>query len=312
MQNLVGKKALVTGASGFIGSHLCRSLLREGAIVHAVSRKKHPDRNEDILWHQGDLSEKGVAEVLLASARPDLIFHLAGYPVGARKLENVMPAFRSNLMTTVNLLTAASEIGCSKIVLTGSLEEPQQYGEGMSPSSPYAASKLASSAYGQMFQALFQLPVVILRVFMVYGPEQSDDSKLIPYVTLSLLTGKEPKLTSGRRLVDWIYVEDVAEAFLAAARSNHIEGLTLDVGSGVLVPISAIVEHLVRITGARVRPCFGFYEDRPMEQERVADIARPALLMDWRPRVPLEQGLAKTVDWYRTRLLSGATSPPSI
>jgi nucleoside-diphosphate-sugar epimerase len=150
-----------------------------------------------------------------------------------------------------------------------------------------------------MFHALYQLPVVVLRVFMVYGPGQQDTSKLVPYVTLSLLRGEVPKLTSGHREVDWIYVDDVVEGLLAAAVASGIEGGTIDIGSGRLTTIRAVVEELVRLNGDRIQPVFGALADRPLEQVRVADIARSWSRMGWKPTISLQDGLERTVAWYR-------------
>jgi nucleoside-diphosphate-sugar epimerase len=153
-----------------------------------------------------------------------------------------------------------------------------------------------------MFHALYQLPVVILRVFMVYGPGQQDLRKLIPYVILSLLQGEAPKLSSGQRQIDWIYVEDVVAAFFAAAQVANIEGSTIDVGSGTLVSIETIVEQLVQLINPQVRPLFGALVDRPLEQVKVANVVKAYAMMKWQPVTSLEVGLQRAVDWYAQRL----------
>jgi nucleoside-diphosphate-sugar epimerase len=217
-----------------------------------------------------------------------------------------MTTFRNNLVSTVNLLLVVNEIGCKRIILAGSLEEPEQGDLSAVPCSPYAVAKWAGSAYARMFHALYQLPVVILRIFMVYGPAQQDLQKLIPYTILSLLRGEAPKLTSGRRPVDWIYVEDVVEGFLAAAQAAHIEGNTIDIGSGKLISIRAIVEHLVRLINPQIQPLFGALSERSFEQIRVADPARSYALIGWKATTSLEEGLKRTVDWYRKQLKRGS------
>ena len=169
---------------------------------------------------------------LFRDIRPDVIFHLASHVKGAPNLEHVLPTFRSNLQSTVNLLTLAAEKGCKRMVITGSLAEPEPENGELFPSAPYAAAKWASSGYARMFHALYKLPVVIARVFMVYGPAQQDLTKLIPYVTLSLLRGEKPKISSGGRPVDWIYVSDVVDGFMALAEAPGIDGGTFEIGSG--------------------------------------------------------------------------------
>jgi len=300
---LSGKKILVTGASGFIGSHLCQRLIAEDVELHAISRNSHADETGHIHWWKGDVADIATVRTLCNSIKPDVIYHLASHVMGAPDLKHVLPSFHSNLQTTINLLTVAAEIECSRIVLTGSLAEPE-IGDSKAgvPSSPYAASKFASSTYARMFHTLYRLPVVILRVFMVYGPAQKDLSKLIPYVTLSLLQEKVPKITSGERLIDWIYVEDVVEGFIAAVQTPNIEGQTIDLGSGKLVSIRDIVRQVVDLMGAKVEPLFGALPDRPIEPTRVADINNTESKLAWKPSFSLKDGLIKTIDWYKTYL----------
>jgi nucleoside-diphosphate-sugar epimerase len=293
-----GQKLLVTGGNGFIGSHLCHRLCESGGEVHVISRTQCSSETSGLRWWQGDLAEIATVRTLLKAIKPDVIFHLASHVTGGRGLGLVMPTFCSNLMSTVNLLTVASESGCQRIIVTGSLEEPELGDPQALPSSPYAAAKWASNAYARMFHALYQLPVVILRVFMVYGPAQQDLRKLIPYLILTLLKGEPPQLASGLRQVDWIYVNDVVEGFLAAAQAASVEGQTIDIGSGALVPIRTIVEHLVRLINPQVEPTFGALTDRPLEQVRVADTARTHALIGWKPTTSLQQGLKQTADWY--------------
>ena len=306
--NISSQRILVTGASGFIGSHLCRRLQTAGAEVHAVSRAGEPKGGSAARWWRADLAEPPAVRTILSDVRPNLIYHLASHVAGARDAGLVLPTFRSNLMSTINLLVAAHEFGCRRIVMTSSMEEPEPGHLDAAPSSPYAAAKWAASAYARMFHALFQLPVVLLRVFMVYGPGQRDLRKLVPYVTLSLLRGEAPKITSGSRPVDWIYVADVVEALLAAGRTSGLEGKTLDVGSGQLVPVREVVDLLVRLINPGLRPEFGAVPERPLEQVRTADTTASRALMAWGPTTPLEEGLRQTVEWFRHRVAEGAAA----
>lgn len=296
-----GQRILITGASGFLGSHLCSCLCRNGAEVHAVSRLLRATHTSCLQWWQGDLGDIATVRSLLCTIKPEVIFHLSGHVTGARNLELVLSTFDSLLMSTVNLLTVATEIGCSRIVLLGSLEEPEPCHTDAAPSSPYAAAKWASSAYGRMFHELYQVPVVIARPFMTYGPGQ-DMRKIIPSVTLSLLQGQAPKLSSGQRQVDWIYVDDVVDGLLAAAQVSNVEGCTVDLGSGILIPIHAVVQQLINLVGSQVDPLFGALPDRPLEQVRVANTAYSYAKLGWQPVTSLERGLELTVGWYRRQL----------
>ncbi len=297
-----GQKVLVTGATGFIGSHLCRSLRENGAEVHGISRKAHSHDEHYIRWWNGDLSNTEKVREILTTIKPDVIFHLASHVLGSRNLDFILPTFSSNLHSTVNLLVVATEIGCRRIILTGSLEEPESDSTESIPSSPYAVSKWASSAYARMFHALYQTPVVIARLFMVYGCGQKDLSKLVPYLILSLLQEQCPRLSSGIREIDWIYVGDVVDGLLAVAQAPNIEGRTIDLGSGKLVSIQTVVKLITEIVGSSIEPLFGALPDRPLEQIRVANTLETHAAIGWKPKTTLEEGLDLTVKWYKDYL----------
>jgi UDP-glucose 4-epimerase len=292
------RRALVTGAAGFIGSALCKRLMAAGTEVHGVSRVPRPPV-DGLRWWTADLSTDGAALGIMREVRPDVVVHLASHVSGDRGLGAVIPTMRDNLVTSVNLLTAAAESGAPRVILAGSMEEPDRGDP--APSSPYAAAKSGTSAYARLFDQLYGLPVVNLRVFMVYGPGQRDGTKLVPYVINSLLRGEGPKLSSGRREVDWIYVDDVVAAFVAATEAEKAPGNTLDVGSGELVSIRSLVEQIVPLVSGDARPEFGALPDRPGERPRLADVAPSRETIGWEPSTPLDVGLARTVEWFRTR-----------
>ena len=291
--------ALVTGASGFIGGRLCQRLLREGEEVHAISRRPQPATT--MRWWQSDLGDADDVARTVERIRPDVVYHLAGYVSGSREIDAVLPSLRDNLVAAVNVLVAAARVGCP-VVLAGSQEEPEPTSEDPVPASPYAAAKLAVGSFARMLHALHELRVVNLRVFMVYGPGQHDRTKLVPYVVTSLLQAERPKLSGGTRPVDWIYVDDVVDAFIAASSRDDLAGATLDIGTGKLVTIRTIVERIVATVDAGVEPDFGALPERPLEVVRVANAKRTKDLLGWQPRTTLTEGLQSTVDWYRAEL----------
>jgi UDP-glucose 4-epimerase len=227
---------------------------------------------------------------------------LASHVSGIRSLELVLPTFTGNLCASVNLLIAATEAGCNKIVMAGSLEEPEMGNTHLVPCSPYAAAKWASSAYARMFHALYQTPVVIARPGMVYGQGQNDNSKLVPYVINSLINGNKPKLSKGDRLADWIHVDDVVDGLITMAKASNVEGKIIDIGSGELVSVRDVVRIIYTLMGATEEPIFGAIENRPMEQKRRADRSETLNLIGWEPVINLTQGLATTIEWYRARV----------
>src|SRR5262249_37442274 len=151
-----------------------------------------------------------------SAVKPDIVFHLAGAVGASPILELVLPTYHSLLTSTINVLIAAKEFGCGRVVLTASFTSPEPGANEPTPQSPYGAAKWASVGYGRMFHSLFQVPVVILSPFMTYGPGQAAN-KLIPSTISALLRGVPPKLASGRVSFDWVYVADVIEGFISTA-----------------------------------------------------------------------------------------------
>ena len=286
---------LVTGASGFIGRALVRRLVGAGYTTVCTARTP-VDLSDAVSWVPGDLVDPGFVDRLVGEVRPAVVFHLASRVTGSRAIDVVLPTLAANLTASVNVLRAATGVGCDRIVLTGSGDEPQG-GEEV-PASPYAAAKWAVGGYARMFHALYGTPVTIARTFMVYGPDQPDTSKVVPHVATSLLRGEAPPVSSGRRRCDWVYVDDVVEALLALATVPACVGRTLDVGTGRLHTVRHVVETVSALVGGEVGPVFGAVPDRPLETEASADVAQTTRVCGWAPSTTLREGLQRTVTWY--------------
>jgi UDP-glucose 4-epimerase len=261
-----------------------------------------------VTWRECDLAEEQSVRELLVGVRPEVVLHLAGHVSGRREPDNVRPTLIGNLVATVHVLLAALAVGSRRVVLAGSYEEPEA---DAAPRSPYAASKIGATAYARLFSSLYGLSTVVLRPTMIYGPGQRDTSKLIPYVTRCFLAGEAPVLGSGQRPIDWVYVDDVADAFVLAATAPKIDARVIDIGSGELHTIVEIVEMLAAETRATVAPHYGGLADRPAECVIAADPEPARRLLGWRAVTPLADGLARTVADVRARARAEGTRPGS-
>lgn len=300
MEKLSGLKVLVTGANGFLGRHLIQRLSHGNATVHAISRSV-PEDMHGADWHQGDLTDSQWVQSVVGAAKPDVIYHLAGSSLGGQDVQFILPNFESGLRTTVNTLLAAQLYPCQRVILAASLEEPILDGRPVAIPSPYAAAKVCATFYGNLFHEIYGVPVTILRPFMSYGPGQKAH-KIVPHAILSLLKGEPPRVSSGARLVDWVYVEDVITAFVRAAIHPDAIGATIDLGSGELVSIREVLEQIHRLIPQSPAPHFGALLDRVGEVVRRADTGTAARILDWKATTSLTEGLSKTIHAYAQQL----------
>lgn len=297
---MLQKRILITGASGFIGRSLARRLKTEGSDVHGTSRIERNESDLPITWHKGSFEDLGTTQDIIREVKPDLIFHLSGMVTGSNDVKNVIPTYHSLVTSTVNLLSVASQEGCcQRLVIVGSSNEPNED----SPNSPYAAAKWASSMYSRLFQTLYNLPIVIARTFVAYGPGQPCE-KLIPYVMSQLMKGERPKLSSGTWKTDWIFIDDVVEALIRCAMAPGIEGCRIDIGTGVCASVREIVNKIVALLEPPVTPQFGALPDRHAEHTPVADTAYTREKLSWTAEVSLDDGLRRTVE-HATNLVAG-------
>jgi nucleoside-diphosphate-sugar epimerase len=262
-----------------------------------TSRVGRDSDQTNLKWWIGSFDNYDTAKKILNEVRPDIICHLAGEVTASNEVGLVMSTYHSLLTSTVNILSLAVEIGCERIILTGSTNEPLDIDP--QPNSPYSAAKWATNAYGHLFNRLYKLPVVVVRPFVGYGPDQPKD-KLIPFVIRSLLRGESPRLTNGLWVTDWVYIEDTIDGILSSAVLPGLQGRTIDLGSGVLTSVRNVVEKIVDIMEPEAKPVFGALPDRYVEHTRPADTKFAFLKLKWKAKVTLDEGLRATVKWFKT------------
>jgi len=304
------KGVLVTGGAGFIGSHLTRRLVTEGAHVHIFIKKDEAlSRIQDILAHltvwEADLADPASLQDILSQFNPQVIFHLAALVNSSRSWDLVQGMIQNNIVGTANLLMALKDSGVEVFVHTSSSEEygflntPFTESQRESPVSPYSFSKLSSTIFCQMAAKIFNLPTHILRLSPTYGPAQ-EGSMLIPSAIHDLLTKKEFSMTAGEQLRDFTYVDDVVEAFLRIATIKPGSGEIFNVGTGLPRKVNDVIEIIQKHCGQDGVVNRGAIPYRKGEgMESYCNSEKIKQLTGWSPKVSLEEGLQTTVAWYK-------------
>jgi nucleoside-diphosphate-sugar epimerase len=291
-------RVLVTGATGFVGTNLCQSLRQLGAQVVGLGLPDSltPDADLDSFL-PADLTSEAAARHAVETVQPEIVFHLAGQVDTRQSPEAVIPTLTHNLLAAVHLMNSLVGSRCRRVVMVTSSESPPA---GHAPNSPYAASKLAVAAYAGMYSESFGLPVVIARPHLVFGPHQAPD-KLVPYLISCGLQNVPPRLSSGRRLCDPVYVKDVARALLHLALADGAPGQTVDIGGGTAITVAETAAHVLSLTGSAQSLVFGAFPDRAGERPQVADLTAIRALTSWSPRWSFDQAVRETIDWVAAR-----------
>lgn len=313
-------RALVTGATGFVGSYLTEALVRGGEEVAVLCRQGSDLwRLRDVLPRVtvvcGDFTEPEGAEAEIRGFAPDTIFHLAWHGVeGAHRADDAH--IDKNLLGSVALLRLAARVGCRTFVGLGSQAEygpqPDVLNEGAptEPTTTYGVAKLCTYLLGRHLAASSGMRFVWLRLFSSYGPKDNP-GWLIPYLVRALSRGERPALTPGEQRWDYIYVEDAAEAVYAAAASEGAEGL-FNLGSGRAHRLREVVEQVRDLIDPALPLGFGGRDYAPDQVMHLqADITRLTEATGWRPKTPLADGLRRTVEWFRADAQSVSTTKGS-
>ncbi len=311
--NLAGKKVLVTGGSGFIGSHLTRRLVEEGAQVFVTVKYNSIIDNVRLVsvWDQIEPLEADMRNTdslaKIGDVGPELVYHLAAYNHVGDSFSQVSEAFESNGSGTVNLMEAYDGFDRFVYISTSEVygyQEKVPFRENATPFplSPYAVGKYAGELYARLKWYSANLPVTVIRPFNAFGPYQSARA-IIPETIIKCLRGEELATTEGRQTREFNFVENLVEGFLKAGTIDAAVGEIINIGCGRETQIRDLVTMIHSLTGSESTLKIGALPDRPGEIRRMsADNAKARSLLGWEPRVTLEEGLERTIEWFRSYL----------
>ena len=303
-----GARFLVTGGSGFVGSHVVDELVSAGADEVVVFDKVIRDENLEqarasgsVRTVEGDVTDRGA--LAQAAAGVDGVFHLAVLPIGPCEADPRL-CLDVNVVGTFNVIDAAREAVAKKIVFSSASSVYGDTNETMDESHPldarsmYGASKIAGEYFLRAFREIHGLDYVALRYMNVYGPRQ--EGGLIVSVLRRIESGEPPVIQGdGSQSFDFVHVADVARLNVAAMASN-VSGEAFNVGSGGEASVKEIVDKLIELTGAELEPEYD-REAKVLMARRVGSNERAVKELDWRPALDLETGLTEVIAFERSR-----------
>jgi nucleoside-diphosphate-sugar epimerase len=306
-------KYLVTGGAGFIGSHLVEELIRRGESVRVVDNLSTGKRQNiahlpTVELIQADLAESGVAERAVKGI--DYVLHQAAIPSVPRSVQDPITSNRANIDASLNLLVAARDAGVKRLVYAGSSSAygntptlPKVETMATEPLSPYALQKLVAEQYCRMFTDLYGLETVTIRYFNVFGPRQDPSSPYSGVISLfisALCEGRQPTIYGdGEHTRDFTYVANVVDGVLRACTAEGASREVINVATGGRISLNTLFKTIRNLVSAKVDPIYA--EPRAGDvKDSQADISKARRLLGYEPIVGFEEGLAKTVAWYRT------------
>lgn len=303
-------RSIITGGTGFVGANLARRLLVEGHEVHLLARPSHAEwRIEEIkrevALHTVDLRDKESLESTVKAIRPERVFHLAAYGAYPSQAD-VHKMVATNITGTINLVEACLKAGFEAFVNTGTSSE---YGfkafapkedELLEPNSDYAVTKAGATLFCSHLARKHKANLCTLRLYSVYGPYE-EPSRLIPALIMRGLDGELPPLADPDSAHDFVYVDDVCDAYImAAARPVEEHGAIYNVGTGRQTTLREAVDTARRLMAITVEPEWNSMPERPWDTKSwKADNSRIKGALGWRPRHSFEEGFRKTLDWFR-------------
>jgi nucleoside-diphosphate-sugar epimerase len=310
---------LVTGGAGFIGSHLTEELLRRGERVRVVDslitgKRENLAHLPQVEFIEGDLAEPGVAARAVRGV--DYVLHQAAIPSVPRSVEDPVTSNRANVDATLNVLVAARDAGVKRVVYAGSSSAygnspvlPKVETMPTAPLSPYALQKLVAEQYCQMFTRLYGLETVTTRYFNVFGPRQDPSSPYSGVISVfisAMCQGRAPTIYGdGEHTRDFTYVANVVDGVLRACQAPNASGETINVATAGRISLNQLFEAVRELVGADVQPKYAEVRAGDVRDSQ-ADISKARRLLNYEPSVTFEEGLKRTVAWYRASTLTVA------
>lgn len=301
------KKILIVGGTGFIGRHLAVRCLKDTPFVTCIGLSAEKSFSKDMELIQADISDKKQLQTVLRDRPFDYVFNLGGYIDHTAYFKGGRRLIESHFIGLMNLIDCLNKEELKGFVQIGSSDEygnasaPQKEYMRESPISPYSFAKTAASHFIQTLSNTEGFPCVVLRLFLVYGPGQ-DDGRFLPQIIKACFKNEEFKTSEGRQIRDFCYIDDVVDALVKAALSEKARGHTINIASGIPISIRVMVEKAVKLVNGG-KPLWSSYPYRTGENmELYADISLAKKLLGWEPQTSLEDGLKKTIDYYRSRL----------
>ncbi len=303
----------MTGGAGFIGSHLAGELARRGHVVRIADslitgRRANLDQAPDADFREGDLADLEFARSAVAGC--EYVLHQAALPSVPRSVTDPVTSHRANVDATVNVLVAARESGITRVVFAGSSSVygntptlPKQEGMPVNPLSPYALQKVVGEQYLRLFTTLYRLPTVSTRYFNVFGPRQDPTSQysgVISRFATALIEGRAPTIYGdGEQTRDFTYVDNVVDGVLRACEAPDASGETINIATGDRTSLNELFKAMRSIVGADVEPVYADPRAGDVRHSQ-ADITKAREMLDYAPSVSFEDGLRRTIEWYRT------------
>ncbi len=315
MKGLFGKKILITGGFGFVGINLVTKLLSEGiepTIIDYLPNGSSVDQNyvpfklNDVKFINLDIRNRNEVIKKVKSVKPDYVIHLASMTDLTRDFNRAELSVDVNIKGTINLLESIHNqpitnfIFISSSDVYGDVKPPFRENQNVIPASPYSVSKISSELYCLMFSKVFDFPITILRGFNLFGKYQIPN-RVIPFIITELLQDHDVQLTEGEQKREFNYVDNLIDAILLSLLNTKNHGEIINIGCGESFSIREIALSIGKSLNRVNQINLGAKPYRPNEiWDMYCDNSRAKTLLDWEPRISLDEGIQMTIKWFKT------------